>query len=275
MNIIEFFIKGKKGNDELCEDGFVTTNNYIAVIDGASSKTTYTIENKTTGRFLMETIKKCIPQIHPLLSKEEFLHVLDELIIKEYKDIGIYEELLHDKSKIPLSSLIVYSKHNHEIWMFGDCQAYINGNHYTNELSVDQLTSMARKYMIETYLIEGKTEEELMNFDLGREAILPFLKRQHLFLNTTLNTPFQWSAISGFGFEFKNSKTIYLDKDTKEIVLSSDGYPKLFDNLKETEEYLDYALKEDPLCYKLIISTKGLQKGQVSYDDRCYVRFKI
>ena len=58
-------------------------------------------------------------------------------------------------------------------------------------------------------------------------------------------------------------------------MLSSDGYFRLFPTLSESEEHLAEILRENPLCIGEYSSTKGLQKGCVSFDDRAYIRFKV
>lgn len=57
------------------------------------------------------------------------------------------------------------------------------------------------------------------------------------------------------------------------MILASDGYPKLFNSLIESELYLKKIINEDPLCYKLFKSTKGINKGKLSFDDRAYIKF--
>lgn len=59
-----------------------------------------------------------------------------------------------------------------------------------------------------------------------------------------------------------------------DIVLSSDGYPRLFATLRESEDYLADVLAHDRLALKLNKQTKGCLEGQYSYDDRTYVRFR-
>ena len=63
--------------------------------------------------------------------------------------------------------------------------------------------------------------------------------------------------------------------DKSSIVLASDGYPVLKGTLAESERELSEILKNDPLCYKVYCSTKGLKKGNVSFDDRSYIRFSL
>ena len=38
MQIIEHFIQGKRNNAQLCEDGWVVTPHFAAVVDGSTSK---------------------------------------------------------------------------------------------------------------------------------------------------------------------------------------------------------------------------------------------
>ena len=57
------------------------------------------------------------------------------------------------------------------------------------------------------------------------------------------------------------------------VILASDGYPFLGDSLQESEEALKKQLEDDPLCINSFKATKGLMRGNKSFDDRCYVKF--
>lgn len=59
------------------------------------------------------------------------------------------------------------------------------------------------------------------------------------------------------------------------VVLTSDGYPLLLETLAKTEEHLFRALAADPDCVDSLKSTKGLQKGYESFDDRSYISFIV
>ena len=61
--IIEQFIKGKI-SEEKCEDRLVITDDFVAVIDGVSSKSSYLDDGKTTGNIaagLIEDVIKSMP----------------------------------------------------------------------------------------------------------------------------------------------------------------------------------------------------------------------
>ena len=56
------------------------------------------------------------------------------------------------------------------------------------------------------------------------------------------------------------------------VVLASDGYPRILPTLAASEEALAGLLAADPLCIGPLCGTKGVRPGNVSFDDRAYVR---
>lgn len=70
-------------------------------------------------------------------------------------------------------------------------------------------------------------------------------------------------------------KTYKLDDSMTEIALCSDGYPKIFDTLEETEAYLQKVLEEDPNSVDINPRQKGILPGQKNYDDRTYISFQV
>lgn len=68
--------------------------------------------------------------------------------------------------------------------------------------------------------------------------------------------------------------SIYTVHEGDGIVLASDGYPELQETYQESERILQRTLIHDPLIInRLYRSTKGLTPGNLSYDDRTYIRF--
>lgn len=59
------------------------------------------------------------------------------------------------------------------------------------------------------------------------------------------------------------------------VVLASDGYPTLLPTLHESEEALAQHLTDDPQNITDFIATKGLVEGNVSFDDRAYIKLTI
>ena len=260
MNISEKFILGKKNNPALCEDGIVITENFIAVLDGVTAKSSRTFWGKSGGRAAMETAKAII-ESSPAITEKEILFRNINNAIKSLYDGKAYGEAA--------VCVCIYSKFFKEIWSVGDCQYIINGQRYCDEKEIDTIYSRVRAAILEKAerdgaLLEGK--------DPGREFIMHLLKNQHIFANGT--GKYSYPLLDGGSFDTSRIlSTPVSEGDT--VILATDGYPKLFDTLRESESYLAYVIENDPMCYKIHISTKGIEKDNVSFDDRAYVKFVV
>lgn len=73
MKVIESKIEGKK-NPESCEDGLVVTADFIAVIDGSTSKTPHQLSpDMKNGRYAMVLISEFIQhELKPESTVEDF-----------------------------------------------------------------------------------------------------------------------------------------------------------------------------------------------------------
>lgn len=185
-----------------------------------------------------------------------------------YKEHGLLDRLAEHATERLTSSAIVYSRNHEEVWMVGDCQCLIDGVFYDNPKPRENEIATMRANYISTELKHGKTIQNLMMEDTGRERILPTLIDSCQYQNIS------YATIDGFNIPMDKVKTI----DTKnhyEIVLASDGYPFLCTSLRESEEMLKAQLNSDPLCIDTYKATKGLKNGNKSFDDRAYIRFKL
>ncbi|MCF0159720.1 MAG: hypothetical protein HUJ99_02920, partial [Bacteroidaceae bacterium] len=165
-----------------------------------------------------------------------------------------------------------------EIWMIGDCQVMIvnrieeeiSVRRWTNNKPCEAAIALKRSKYLKKALAEGViTIEELRQHDIGREVILPELVKAMQGENV------DYAVIDGFPIPMRKVKRIRQawDENT-EIILASDGYPRLFPTLRETEDYLKRCLVVDPLCIGRHKATKGWMVGNQSFDDRAYIRFK-
>ena len=269
MTIIEKFISSKTSNPEMCEDGLVITDDIIAVIDGVTSKSNNLFEGKKGGRYCKDFIVRVVDSgMYSTENAESFFtsvnNQLKEEIISKFFDIEYIEW--------PRASMIVYCKKLNEIWSYGDCQCMINGENFSEVKKIDELTSQMRAVNLELALLKGVSTEALRNDDVGRKAILSILKEQVYFENT--DSEYGYPVING---QKINSKLIrsYNVKKGDEVILASDGYPVLRQNLAESEKELEKILKNDPMCFRMFKSTKGIENGNLSFDDRTYCRFMI
>ena len=56
IKVIEEFAQGKKGDLETCEDGLYISESFIAVVDGATARTSTRWHDKAPGRIAAELI---------------------------------------------------------------------------------------------------------------------------------------------------------------------------------------------------------------------------
>ena len=148
----------------------------------------------------------------------------------------------------------------------------INGVAKTHAKEVDDLFSSVRAFVIAAYLKQGGDPDALYEHDVGREAVLPFLKVQSLFANS--DEPFGYPVLNGTGIN-QGQTVIYSLQAGDHVVLASDGYPKLFPTLTESEENLQRILATDPLSIGENRETKLKVKGNLSFDDRSYLSFYV
>ena len=275
MKIIESNIIGKK-SQEACEDGLVMTDDFIAVIDGSTSKTPKHLSpDMKNGRYAMMLISEYIQQeMKADATVDEFCEGITAYIYnKVYLPMGIEEQLrLHPEERLTASA-VVYSNHRKEVWMVGDCQAIINRKLYDNSKPYEQEIAARRVALIQ----QGMTPAE------ARKSIEPLLIEAMLGGQNKC-----YAVIDGFPIYREGVRVVSLEEESstissfsecntpsQEIVLASDGYPFLKPTLAESEAALEHLIAHDPQCIHDFIATKGLVAGNKSFDDRTYIRFII
>ena len=277
MKVIESKIEGKK-SPESCEDGLVVTADFIAVIDGSTSKTPHHLSpDMKNGRYAMVLISEYIQhELKPESTVENFCEGVTSYIYnKVYRQQGIEEQMQAHPEERLTASAILYSKAKNEVWMVGDCQAIIDGKLYENNKPFEDIVARRRVELIR----QGFTPQE------ARKTIEPLLIQAMLEGQNKIYT-----VIDGFPIYQKGVKVVSLNAPqknvetdvadslplpTKEIVLASDGYPFLKPTLTESEEALAHLLAYDPQCTHEFIATKGIVVGNKNFDDRTYIRFQI
>ncbi|MGR3765982.1 hypothetical protein [Rossellomorea sp. NS-SX7] len=274
MKGIEDFSVSKAGNDRTNEDGYLLTNNFALVVDGATSKGMNRYNGKTSGQMARSLILSCVRDFQKDISAGEAFHRMNQSLMNFYLENNLLEELKTAPYKRATASVVVYSRYRNEIWMIGDCQYMLDDELFKDEKEIDIVISNARAAFLEMEIVQGKTLDDLLEFDTGRDFVLPLLKRQYL-LQNTLHSQYSYSALDGFPLKESSFIVRKVPPKTKQIVLASDGYPRLFNTLQQSEEALAEIIKKDPLCFREYKSTKGLKKGNISFDDRTYLRFGV
>ena len=264
MKVIESSIIGKK-SPEACEDGMVITDDFIAVIDGSTSKTPKHLNpDMKNGRYAMMLISEYIrEELKADASVDDFCQGVTAYIYnKVYEKLGMEERLKEHPEERLTASAILYSRTRNEVWMVGDCQAIIDGKLYENGKPYEQEIARKRVELIE----QGLSPAE------ARKQIEPLL------IEAMLSGQNQtYTVIDGFPIYREGVKVVALKTEPvsspNEVVLASDGYPFLKPTLAASEAALAEQIANDPQNIHSFIATKGIVEGNKSFDDRTYIRF--
>ena len=257
MTITEHFICGKHTVDD-CEDGIVVSNDFAAVIDGSTSKTPTRLDpSMKNGRFAMLLISEYIKQMPANYTIYDFCRGITLRIAEEYNKRGITERMAEHPEERLTASAIIYSNCRKEVWMVGDCQAIIDGTYYDNSKPYEQEIAMQRATLIK----KGMSPKD------ARRAIEPQLIKAMLEGQNR-----QYAVIDGTPIYMPGTHIV---KASNSVVLASDGYPTLLPTLSESEEALAQHLTEDPQNIGDFVATKGLVEGNISFDDRAYIKLTL
>lgn len=279
MKIIESSIIGKK-SPEACEDGMVVTDDFIAVIDGSTSKTPKHLNpDMKNGRYAMMLISEYIQEdLKADASVDEFCQGVTAYIYnKVYEKLGVEERLKKHPEERLTASAILYSRTKNEVWMVGDCQAIIAGKLYENGKPYEQEIARKRVELIEQGLSPAEARKQIEPL-----LIKAMLSGQNQTYTVIDGFPIYREGVKVVALKMKpasSSIEVYFQEQTKpiaspnEVVLASDGYPFLKPTLAASEAALAEQIANDPQNIHSFIATKGIVEGNKSFDDRTYIRF--
>ena len=290
MKIIESSIIGKK-SPEACEDGMVVTDDFIAVIDGSTSKTPKHLNpDMKNGRYAMMLISEYIrEELKADASVDDFCQGVTAYIYnKVYENLGVEERLKEHPEERLTASAILYSRTRNEGWMVGDCQAIIDGKLYENgkpyeqeiarkrvELIEQGISPAEARKQIEPLLIEAmlsgqnQTYTVIDGFPIYREGV------KVVSVSDSCSVQDSVPASDSVPCSDSASASDTIPSSSSEIVLASDGYPFLKPTLAASEAALAEQIANDPQNIHSFIATKGIVEGNKSFDDRTYIRFSV
>lgn len=246
-------------------------DSFVAVIDGSTSKTPLRVNGSSTnGRYCMELVRGYISSMPADITAGVFCDGITKRILAAYREHGIDTERLRlNPTERLTASAVIYSVHRRQIWMIGDCQCMANGLTYDNSKPQEAVLAGKRSAFLKRALAQGLTIKEVQHQDPGRTFITGEL------IESCREQNISYSVIDGFAIPQDKIRIINVDDSCHEIILASDGYPILKPTLQESEDALHRQLTEDPLCIDTFKATKGLMQGNISFDDRSYIRVQI
>lgn len=269
MTVIEQKLVGKFDDETRCEDGIVVTDEHIAVIDGATAKSSVQPNTTSPGKAITMAIAEYLTETRTTHYGAELVRRLSRFVRRRLLVPNAYGR---PSVEAPSASLAVYSREAKRITVVGDIAVMIGETIHRTQTPFDLCMSQTRSIVNWIKISEHGSAMADRNVDAGREFILQILRLQHLFRNVEGDNPWAYGSIDGFPVPARFIAE-YVVKDGQEVVLSSDGYPLIKSSLGEAEAALARVLAEDPLRTLKYLDTKGMMPGQVSFDDRAYVRF--
>lgn len=288
MKIIESSIIGKK-SPEACEDGMVVTDDFIAVIDGSTSKTPKHLNpDMKNGRYAMMLISEYIwEELKADASVDDFCQGVTAYIYnKVYEKLGVEERLKEHPEERLTASAILYSRTRNEVWMVGDCQAIIDGKLYENGKPYEQEIARKRVELIEQGLSPAEARKQIepllikamLSWQNQTYTVIdgfPIYREGVKVVSVSVSSSVQDSVPASDSVPCSDSASASdtIPSSSSEIVLASDGYPFLKPTLAASEAALAEQIANDPQNIRSFIATKGIVEGSKSFDDRTYIRF--
>lgn len=270
MQVIERFLAAKADGEEHCEDGIVLTDDFAAVIDGATDKTGRRYEGMTGGRYELLTCAGAFGSLDPGADAPSAVSWLTAAVAERLPS-GLAA------SERPGAAFSAFSRERREIWQVGDVGYWHAGmpeGGACPRKKLDGCAAEIRAAILRAELARGVTADSLAQHDPGRQAILGLLTHG-VFGNNPGAGEWAYAVIDGTAVPTGLVVVHRVPDNVSEVVLASDGYPRILPTLAASERYLAELLAQDPLCIGANRGTKGVGPGQASYDDRAYLRLAI
>lgn len=281
MRIIEKRITGKDPKKKP-EDGIVVTNDFIAVIDGSTSKASERVSRwYSNGRLCMKVISRFIRKAPADITVDAFLKGVTEAVRKKYSSRRLDFYAAHPEERIT-ASCIVYSRLQRQLWMIGDCQCLVGKSgcaddeyeFFDNPKPSEAVVAEARAAEAHRLLSSGEaTVESLLANDVARAKVIPQM------IEAMKGQNIDYAVVDGFKIPRQKVKVFTFDFEPWTIILASDGYPILRPTLAASEEALALQRETDPLNIGTgnppFKATKAFAQGFNSFDDRSYIKFTI
>lgn len=268
--IIERRLTGKK-SPETCEDGIVETDDFVAVIDGSTSKALHQMmPGIRNGKAAMLLVSEVLQSLNADATVQQCCDSITDRFRETYNRCGVdVAHLIEHPEERMTASAAIFSSHRREVWLVGDCQCLVEGVFYDNPKPDEDRIAHERAAILLKKLSSGEIDvPSIQHHDVGRDCVVEQI------ILTCHDQNVRFSVFDGFPVAIDKVKIIPVPLGC-EVVLATDGYPFLLPTLEESEAALQHQLITDPLCIHHHIATKALMEGQLSFDDRAYVRFKV
>jgi hypothetical protein len=270
VEIVEQFVLGKAGNPQTCEDAIVVTAGHVAVIDGATDISGRNHDGRTGGWWAMAACRDAVQQLPYEVDAQTAVAAMTSVLAARI-DPGLAPD------ERPSAAVTLYSRARREIWQVGDVGFAYPGLPVSAgrpRKLVDQVAASFRAAVVAAEVAAGRISlDRVTGIDPGRLAARALISRQ----GALRNTPGRYGYAAVDGRPVPPSMVVVhpVPDGIDEVIIASDGYPVIDETLAASESRLAVLLEKDPWCVAELAGTKGVLPGQISFDDRAYLRFRI
>ena len=104
MRVIEQLLEAKTGNLDDCEDGIFVSEQFVAVVDGATSKAPTLWDGKKSGRVARDLVLESLESLPRIASASECMAHLDAGISNWYASKNITDQMQKNPIERPSAS---------------------------------------------------------------------------------------------------------------------------------------------------------------------------
>lgn len=270
FTVTEAFVEGKHADPDRCEDVILDGPDWIALCDGVTDKSGLRFDGRCGGLVVAELVAAAVADAPTGESPTDLVGRINDAYSRR-----LAEDLQLDgvpDGLRPACSVVAFDKREGRLVRVGDTTWMTYQRAEVGHMAIDDVHTSMRAAYLRMMLLQGAQPATLAAHDPSRDLILPGLKAQSILRNNPDGGPLAHGVIDGRHVPDQFIESWALAADETEVALASDGYPAVFMTHAATEEYLQADLLADPLRIYAHPSTKPLAPGQVSFDDRSYVR---
>ncbi|WP_143049634.1 hypothetical protein [Asanoa ishikariensis] len=248
------------------------TPSFVAVIDGSTPKTSDRRQGLFSGEVIADVLAAAVQSLPENASADEAIQLLHETIRDERLRNSQAGSLPSDE--IPAASMVILACQRREVWRIGDCAFGIDDQFHVRHAPHEEIAARTRAAYLRCLIAEGTSVDKLRENDLGRELVLPLLRKAAVFRNSA-DVNLGYGAFDGIVDPRARVDVFPVPPGCGRLTLVSDGYPNPSPSLEKSELALLARIQADPLMIGSPPHTKGVKPGNASFDDRSFIGIEV
>lgn len=267
FRVIESLCATGKESEAKKEDRLVVADDFVAVIDGATSSGP--IGGRPGGIVAAEAVERTIKDLSSDATARDFV---DRATAEIAAAIGDWAD---ETLMRPSAVAAVWSRARNEVWRVGDCHVRIDDRAYPGGKEIDRVGYEFRCAVIRARLRLGLTSLETeRRIPAMEQPFRPLVLAQHAFLNLDSDDPLAYGGLAGTYVPDRFIEVMSA-ADAREIVLATDGFLAPAATLAEGLAEIARVRDNDPLMVELVAGSRPFMPSRDYFDDTTLVRIAI